>query len=68
MDRKRRGSQVVEAGFKGSQRLGVVTLGNGFGENVGNNIHKCKNILKYLFEISNELLSLHLQIICPYFR
>jgi len=43
-------------------------LGNDFVECGANNIHKCKNILKYLFEISNELLSLHLQIICPYFR
>lgn len=43
-------------------------FGDGFGEWGANNIHKCKNILKYLFEISNELLSLHLQIICPYFR
>ena len=48
--------------------INEVTLWNDFGESGANNIHKCKNILKYLFEISNELLSLHLQIICPCFR
>jgi hypothetical protein len=51
----------------GIPNINGVTLGNDFVECGANNIHKCKNILKYLFEISNELLSLHLQIICPRF-
>ena len=67
-DMKRDAFQRVDAWNQGIPTMGLGNLGNDFVECGANNIHKCKNILKYLFEISNELLSLHLQIICPYFR